>query len=116
MAGPGIGTSPAGGGPTSPRGFWFNVNAELIIYGATEPDAKVSIGGQNISLRPDGTFSYRFALPDGEYELPLTAVSGDDAEARHADLRFRRHTEVVGDVGQHPQDPALKPPTPESVS
>ena len=47
------------------KGFWFNVNAELIIYGATEPTARVTLGGHEIKLRPDGTFSYRFSLPDG---------------------------------------------------
>ena len=65
------------------KGFWFNVNAELIIYGATEPDAKVTLGGHEIKLRPDGSFSYRFALPDGNYDLPAVAVSADgDGRAR----------------------------------
>lgn len=109
-------SSPTGGAPTGPRGFWFNVNAELIIYGATERDAKVSIGGQKVSLRPDGSFSHRFALPDGRHELPVTAVSADDAEARHANLQFSRSTQVVGEVGQHPQDPTLKGAKPEDVS
>jgi hypothetical protein len=56
--------------PTAERknDFWFNVNAELVVYGATEPDATVTIGGRMIKLRPDGSFSYRFALPDGAYE------------------------------------------------
>jgi len=109
-------SSPHGGAPAGPGEFWFNVNAELIVYGATEPNATVTIGGNPVKLRPDGSFSYRFALPDGQYELPVTAVSSDGTEARHADLRFSRGTNYVGDVGQHPQDPALKPPTPENVS
>jgi hypothetical protein len=109
-------SSPHGGAPAGPGGFWFNVNAELIVYGATEPNANVTIGGRKITLHPDGSFSYRFALPDGKYDLPVTAVSADATEARHASLHFSRATNVVGDVGQHPQDPALKPPTPENVS
>jgi hypothetical protein len=92
------------------KGFWFNVNAELIIYGATEPDAEVTIGGRVIKLRPDGTFSYRFALPDGEYELPAVAVSADKTDGRAAELKFGRSTEYRGEVGMHPQDPRLKPP------
>lgn len=108
-------SSPQGGAPEAPGGFWFNVNAELIIYGATEPTANVSIGGRKITLRPDGSFSYRFALPDGQYELPVTAVSADGTEARHAALQFSRATSVVGDVGKHPQNPALKTPAPENV-
>jgi hypothetical protein len=99
-----------------PKGFWFNVNAELIIYGATESDAQVTIGGRVIKLRPDGTFSYRFALPDGKYELPAVAVSADQTDARAADLSFSRNTEFHGDVGAHPQDPQLKPPLAAHVS
>jgi len=97
------------------KGFWFNVNAELIIYGATEPDAEVTIGGRVIKLRPDGTFSYRFALPDGEYELPIVATSADRTDGRSAALSFKRATEYRGDVGKHPQDPRLRPPRVENV-
>jgi hypothetical protein len=119
LAGPGgisSFSSPHGGAPAAPGGFWFNINAELIVYGATEPNASVSIGGREVKLRPDGTFSYRFSLPDGNYELPVTAVSADGTEARHAELKFGRATEFIGDVGQHPQDPALKTPTPENAT
>jgi hypothetical protein len=103
------------GGAGQPGGFWFNVNAELIIYGATEPGARVTLGGHEIKLRSDGSFSYRFALPDGKYDLPAVAVSADGADARAANLKFSRETEYLGDVGAHPQDPALKPPLPENV-
>jgi len=109
-------SSPHGGVPAGPGGFWFNVNAELIVYGATEPTASVTIAGHKVVLRPDGSFSFRFALPDGQYELPATAVSADGTESRHAALQFSRATKVVGDVGQHPQDPHLKTPKPENVS
>ncbi|MDB6018760.1 MAG: hypothetical protein JWR19_3249 [Pedosphaera sp.] len=104
------------GGLERKKGFWFNVNAELIIYGATEPDAQVTIGGRVIKLRSDGTFSYRFALPDGDYELPAVAVSADQTDARAAELKFVRETEYRGDVGTHPQDPQLKAPLAANVS
>ena len=107
-------SSPFGGMEKS-KGFWFNVNAELIIYGATEPDAKVTLGGHEIKLRSDGTFSFRFALPDGKYDLPAVAVSADGTDARAADLKFTRETEYLGDVGAHPQDPSLKTPLPENL-
>ena len=105
------------GGEQSARGksFWFNVNAELVIYGATERDATVTVGGHPIQLRPDGSFSYRFALPDGSYELPVVAVSADATDGRAAELRFTRATEFFGDVGASPQDPALQPPLPEDA-
>jgi hypothetical protein len=102
-------------GAEARKGFWFRVNAELIIYGSTEPDARVSIGGRPIRLRPDGTFSYRFALPDGVYELPVVAIARDGHDGRAAELRFSRATGYSGDVPAHPQDPALKAPSAENL-
>jgi uncharacterized protein len=110
-----VGVSSPFGGWQPAKSFWFNVNAELIIYGATEPSATVTIGGRPIKLRPDGSFSYRFALPDGNYELPVVAISADQTDARAAELTFSRATELRGDVGSHPQDPKLKPPAPENL-
>ena len=108
-------SSPTGGMPGR-KSFWFNVNAELIIYGATEPDAAVRIAGRKIKLRPDGSFSFRFSLPDGRYDLPAIAVSADETDSRVANLHFSRETEYRGDVGAHPQDPGLKPPQADSVA
>jgi hypothetical protein len=108
-------SSPFGGAAARSKGFWFNVNAELVIYGATEPDALVSIGGRVIKLRSDGSFSYRFALPDGVYELPAVAVSADKTDGRAAELKFTRGTEYRGEVGEHPQDPQLKAPLPANL-
>ena len=104
------------GGMEKRRGFWFNVNAELIIYGATEPDATVTIGDRKIKLRPDGSFSFRFSLPDGNYSLPAVATAADGEESREAALKFSRDTQYRGEVGAHPQDKKLKPPVLEAVS
>jgi hypothetical protein len=109
-------TSPAPQGPPARQGFWFNVNAELVIYGSTERDATVTIGGRLIKLRSDGSFSYRFALPDGCYELPAQAVSARGHDSRSANLEFSRQTVYAGEVGAHAQDPALKPPSPSNLS
>ena len=107
-------SSPTGGEFPAQQNFWFNLNAELVIYGATEPDALVTIGGRPIPLRPDGSFSCRFALPDGYYQLAVSAV-GPNGDARHAKLEFYRGTRYRGEVGIQPQDPALKPPRSENA-
>jgi hypothetical protein len=106
-AGPEI-SSPPGGEFPAQKGFWFNLNAELVIYGATEPGAQVTIAGRSIPLRPDGSFSCRFALPDGYYHLVVSALAANGKE-RHAKLEFYRSTRYRGEVGTQPQDPALKP-------
>jgi len=107
---------PFGVVPAPEKSFWFNVNAELIVYGATEPGAKVTLGGHEIKLRADGTFSYRFALPDGTYDLPAVAASADGTDWRSADLKFSRETRYLGEVGAHPQDPSLKAPLSDNLS
>lgn len=107
-------SSPAGIAPAPEKSFWFNVNAELVIYGATKADAQVTIGGRVIRLRPDGTFSYRFSLPDGDYQLLIQATASH-GEERRAALEFHRSTSYSGTVEAHPQDPALKPPAAEHL-
>ncbi|MCU0651575.1 MAG: DUF4912 domain-containing protein [Candidatus Omnitrophica bacterium] len=62
------------------RKFWMVVNTELILYGATEPDAKVTVQGNAIKLKPDGTFSLRFALPDGKQVIPVKGTSADSID------------------------------------
>jgi hypothetical protein len=101
--------------PPAQPSFWFKINAELIIHGSTEPSAKVSISGREIRLNADGSFSFRFALPDGEFQLPVIAVSADQNDERVAELKFTRSTNVRGEIHAHPQDANLKPPVAENL-
>ena len=64
------------------RKFFFWLDCEVIVYGGTEPDAKVTFQGRTIKLRPDGTFSFRFALPDGKFVFDAKAESSDGIEER----------------------------------
>jgi hypothetical protein len=75
------------------RGFWFVLDCELIVYGATEPGATVTLGGKPVQLRPDGTFTLRFALPDGKIELDAHACSADGLEERIIKSVVERNTE-----------------------
>jgi uncharacterized protein len=102
-------SSPLGAAQQPPQGFWFSINAELVIYGATEPGASVTVGGRPISLRHDGTFSYRFSLPDGDHTVTVSAMS-TEGEMRQAELKFSRRTEHRAEVAAAPQDPSLEPP------
>lgn len=78
--------------PPLERGFWLIVNTELIVYGATEPNATVTVQGQSIKLNRDGTFSLRFALPEGEQVIPVKAVSQDRQEERTITPVVRKNT------------------------
>jgi len=78
-----------------PRKFWFQLDAELIVYGATEPTAKVTLQGEPIQLRPDGTFTMRFALPDSRQIIPAVAASADGVEERTIVLAVERNTKEL---------------------
>jgi hypothetical protein len=92
------------------REFFMHVNAEVIFYGGTHPEAKVTVAGQPIQLQPDGTFRYHFIFPDRDFEIPIVAVSPDGKETRSAVLFFRRETTRQGDVGHTAQPPYLAEP------
>lgn len=87
------------------RGFFMHVNAEVIFYGGTHPDAELTVDGQPVRLRPDGTFRHHFVLPDGEFEIPIIATSPDGMETRRAVLTFERTTKRHGDIGASTQPP-----------
>ena len=89
-----------GGSPVAVkrRGFWFMLDCELIVYGATEPDAKVTMQGHPVHLRPDGTFTVRFALPDGTQKIETTAKSADGVEERTITPTVGRNTESLSKI------------------
>jgi hypothetical protein len=82
------------------RGFWLVVDCELIVYGATEPDADVSVQGKKIKLRPDGTFTMRYYLPDGKQVIPVKAVSADKIEERIITPIVTRETKTSNTVNE----------------
>jgi hypothetical protein len=78
--------------PARQRKFWFQLDAELIVYGATEPTARVTLQGEPVKLRPDGTFTMRFSLPDNRQIIPAVAASADGVEERTIVLAVERNT------------------------
>ncbi|MCS7225470.1 MAG: DUF4912 domain-containing protein [Gloeomargarita sp. SKYB31] len=78
--------------PMRPRKFWLVADAELIVYGATEPDATVTVGGRKIQLNPDGTFRFQMSFPDGNIDFPIFAVAADGEQTREIHMTFDRRT------------------------
>jgi hypothetical protein len=76
----------------------FAVDAELIVYGVSHPHAHVTLQGEPVALRGDGSFMVRMALPDRRQVIPVTASSADGVEQRTIILAVERNTKVLGPV------------------
>lgn len=62
------------------KSFNYWLDAELVLFGGADPGATIKLSGKNLELRPDGTFSARFGLPEGTLNLPVTFESPDRSE------------------------------------
>ena len=88
------GRSESGAGllASRPRSFWLVADAELVVYGATDPAATLRIGEEIVPLAEDGTFSIQVPFRDGQQLYPITAVAADGEQTRHITLNFNRTT------------------------
>jgi hypothetical protein len=75
--------------------FQFAVDAEIIVYGAANRDAHVTLQGEPVQLRSDGTFAVRLSLPDRRQVIPIVASSYDGVEQRTTILAVERNTKVM---------------------
>jgi hypothetical protein len=68
--------------PAMVRGFWCRINADVILYGTTDPKARVLVQGQPVTVRKDGTFSLRVTLPEGTQTMTIEATSADGRQTQ----------------------------------
>jgi hypothetical protein len=78
--------------------FDFEVDAEMIVFGSTRPDAYVAIKGEPIRLRDDGTFTVRMSMPEAREVIPIVASTSDGVEQRTVVLSIDRNTKVMEPV------------------
>ena len=81
-----------GGVAPRQRSFWLVADAELIVYGATDPSATLSIGDEAVPLSADGTFRVQVPFRDGHQLYPIKAVAADGEQTRDITLEFERKT------------------------
>ena len=77
-----LGTTPHVRGDAMLRGIWCRVDTDLVLHGATEPRASVTVQGQPVAVRHDGTFSVRITLPEGTQTVTIEVVSLDGRRTR----------------------------------
>jgi uncharacterized protein len=95
-----------GGGATrafaESKALPFAVDAELLIFGVSDPHAHVTLQGEPVPLRPDGSFTVRMSLPERRQVLPVVASSPDGVEQRTIILAVERNTKVLEAVVREP--------------
>lgn len=92
-----FGISAAGPGERK-KAFNLEIDTELIVHGVTQPHARVTLRGEPVAIRPDGSFAVRFHLPDRRHVLPVVASSSDGAEQRTVVLAVDRNTKIMEPV------------------
>ena len=81
-----------GGVPARSRSFWLVADAELVVYGATDPQARLSIGGEEVPLSAEGTFRIQVPFRDGQQLYPIEAFAADGEQKRNITIQFERST------------------------
>ncbi len=86
------GLNESGSGIANNRSFWLVADAELIVYGATEPSAKLTIGGEEVPLAADGTFRIQVPFRDGTQKYDVKALDVSGQQEKNISMNFDRTT------------------------
>ena len=86
------GLNDSGSGTVKNRSFWLVADAELIVYGATEPSAKLTIGGEDVPLAADGTFRIQVPFRDGTQKYDIKAIDVSGEQEKSISMKFDRIT------------------------
>ena len=86
------GLNQSGGGIVKNRSFWLVADAELIVYGATDPSAKLTIGEEEVPLAADGTFRLQVPFRDGSQKYEIKAFTDSDDQEKRITMKFDRST------------------------
>lgn len=76
----------------------FAVDADVIVYGAASRHSHVTMQGEPVPLREDGTFAVRLPMPDRRQVIPVVASSADGGEQRTIILAVERNTKTMEPV------------------
>ena len=84
----------------APMGFQLEVDAEMIVYGVTQPEAYVTLQGEPVKVQADGTFRVRVELPNKRQVLPIVAsVQGGNARQTVV-MAVERNTKAMEPYGR----------------
>jgi hypothetical protein len=84
--------------------FELDVDAEMIVYGVTQPGAYVTLQGEPVKVQTDGTFRVRVEMPNRRQVLPIVASTADGASRQTVVMAIERNTKSMGPAGREPLD------------
>jgi hypothetical protein len=83
------------GGEDAVSSFQLEVDAEMIVYGATRPDAYVTFQGEPVKLQADGTFRVRVDMPNKRQVLPIVASVPEGGGRQTIVMAIERNTKAM---------------------
>ena len=86
------GLNESGNGIVKNKSFWLVADSELIVYGATDPSAKLTIGEEAVPLAADGTFRLQVPFRDGSQKYEIKAVDASGDQEKSITMKFEKLT------------------------
>ena len=83
---------------TEEEAFQFDVDAELIVFGNSDPTSSVTIKGDPVKLSRDGSFTVRMDLPERRMVLPCVSTTADGRQQRTVVVAIERNTKKMEPV------------------
>jgi hypothetical protein len=75
--------------------FTFKLDTELVVHGSTRPGSMLTVQGDPVELRDDGSFTIRVNQPEGRQVVAFTALSPRGSERRMIVLGVERNTKEL---------------------
>ena len=88
------GLNESGSGIVRNKSFWLVADSELIVYGATDPSAKLTIGEEEVPLAADGTFRLQVPFRDGSQKYEIKAIDASGDQEKSITMKFDRVTPI----------------------
>lgn len=84
--------------------FELEVDAEMVVYGVTQPGAYLTLQGEPVKVHADGTFRVRVEMPNRRQVLPIVASTADGASRQMVVMAVERNTKSMGPAGRDQQE------------
>jgi len=84
--------------------FDLNIEVEMIVCGSTKAGSYVTLSGEPVKVREDGTFMVKMDFPDKRQIFPIVARSKDGLEQRTIALAVERNTKAMDPISHDPRE------------